>query len=169
MTAQIENRNMKRRTMRNWFIFIFIIGLALGWMLPKNFWDFKRDAMQKPLQAGIYDIPKRMGQLDQETPYYKYMLLGETLTGSAELLRVDDKVPLHAHETENHFVFIYKGKAKVTIGSVTEEVGPGALVAIPAKVPHSLERIGDAPVEIILFSTPPFMSGSTLFLNQTGQ
>ena len=63
--------------------------------------------------------------------------------------------------------FIYKGKARVTIGGVTEEVGPGALLAIPAKVPHSVERIGDAPVEIILFSTPPFKSGVTQFLNET--
>ena len=160
---------MKKRTMRNWFILIFIVGLVLGWMIPKTLWEVTRQVTQKPLQAGFYDVPKRIGQLDQETPYYKYMTLGGTLTGSAELLRVDDKVPLHVHQTENHFAFIYKGRARVTIGSVTEELGPGALIAIPAKVPHSLERIGDAPVEIILFSTPPFMSGTTQFLNETKQ
>ena len=151
--------------MRNWFIFLFIVGLALGWMIPKNFWDVSMQVTQKPLQAGFYDVPKRMGQLDQETPYYKYMTLGGTLTGSAELLRIDGKVPMHAHSAENHFAFIYKGNARVTIGSVTEDIKPGTLLAIPAKVPHSIERIGDAPLEIILFSTPPFMSGNTQFLN----
>ena len=158
---------MKRKTIRNWFIFLFVLGLVLGWMIPKNFWDFRRGAMQKPLQANFYDVPKRMGQLDMETPYFKYMYLDSTLTGSVELLRVDEKVPLHVHDTENHFAFIYKGRAKFTLGTHTEEVGPGALVAIPAKVSHSLERIGDSPVEIILFSTPPFMSGKTVFLNET--
>ncbi len=158
---------MKRKTMRNWFILIFVVGLALGWMIPKNFWDVSMQVTQKPLQAGFYDVPKRMGQLDQETPYFKYTVLGETLTGAVVLLRIDDKVPMHVHPNENHFVFIYKGTARVTIGSVTEEVGPGALLAIPAKVPHSIERTGDAPLEAIAFSTPPFVPTDTIFLNET--
>ena len=158
---------MKRKTLRNWLIFLFIVGLVLGWMIPKNFWQFTHEAAQKPLQAGFYDVPKRMGQLDQETPYYKYVLLGETLTGSTQLWRVDGKIPTNFN-LEDHFVFIYKGKARVTIGSVTEEVSPGALLAIPAGVPHSIERTGDAPLEAIAFSTPPFMPGDTQFLNETG-
>ena len=157
---------MKRKTLRNWLIFIFILGLVLGWMIPKNFWQFTHDVAQKPLQAGFYDVPKRMGQLDQETPYFKYSVLGETLTGATVLLRIDDKVPMHAHPNENHFVYIYKGNAKATIGSVAEEVGPGALLAIPAGVPHSIERIGDAPVEAMVFSTPPFTPTDTVFLNE---
>ena len=159
---------MKRKTLRNWLIFLFIVGLVLGWMIPKNFWQFTHEAAQKPLQAGFYDVPKRMGQLDQETPYYKYAVLAETLTGAAVLLRVDDKVPTHVHPNENHFVYIYKSTARVTVGSMTEEVGPGALLAIPAGVPHSIERTGDAPLEVIAFSTPPFMPGDTQFLNETG-
>src|SRR3989338_4206488 len=143
---------MKRKALRNWLILIFIVGLVLGWMIPKNFWDVTRQAAQNPLQAGIYDVPKRMGQLDLEAPYYKYMNLGDTLTGSAQILRIDGKVPMHVHDTENHFAFIYKGNARVTIGSVTEDVRPGMLLAIPAKYPHSVERIGDAPLEILLFS-----------------
>jgi len=153
--------------MRNWFIFIFVVALILGWMIPKNFWQFTHDAAQNPLHAGIYDVPKRMGQLDQETPYYKYLIIGETLTGGAALLRVDDKVPMHIHKNENHFVYIYKGKGRVVLSGVTEEVGPGALLAIPAKVPHSIERIGDAPLELIVFSTPSFDPKATVFLNET--
>ena len=104
---------MKKKTIRNLFIFIFVVALILGWMIPKNFWQFTHDAAQNPLHAGIYDVPKRMGQLDQETPYYKYLIIGETLTGGAALLRVDDKVPMHIHKNENHFVYIYKGKGRV--------------------------------------------------------
>ena len=157
---------MKKKTMRNWFILIFIVGLILGWMIPKTLWEVTRQAAQNPLHQGIYDVPKKMGQLEQETPYYKYMNLGNTLTGSAEILKVNDKVPLHVHPNENHFAFILKGNARVTIGSVTQEIGPGTLLAIPSKVPHSLERIGDAPVEILLFSTPPFNPGMTKFLDE---
>lgn len=159
---------MKRKTLRNWLIFLFIVGLVLGWMLPKNFWDFSREAMQKPLQAGFYDVPKRMGQLDQETSYYKYTNLGGTLTGNVQLLRLDDKIPSGANP-EDQFVFIYKGRARVTIGSSTEEVGPGALLAIPAKVSHSIERTGDAPLELLVFSTPPHNPDAAQFLNETKQ
>ena len=119
---------------------------------------------KQPLQAGIFDVPKKLGQLDLESPYFKYTVLAQTETGGIELIRVDDKIPMHMHPKENHFVYIYKGRAKGTVGSITAEVGPGQLVAIPAGVPHSFERIGDTPVEIILFSTPPFMPEDTVFL-----
>ena len=119
-----------------------------------------------PLQADIFDVPKRLGQLDLETDYFKYTVLAQTETGSIELLRLDDKIPLHMHPKENHFVYIYKGRAKGTVGNLATEVGPGQLVAVPAGTLHEFERIGDAPVEIMLFSTPPFTPGDTVFLEE---
>ncbi len=156
---------MKKKTMQTLFVLLFIIGLVIGYLLPGDL----KTVTQKPVNAAIYDIPKRMGQLDQEGPYFKYSVLAETLTGSIELLRVDGAIPMHMHSKENHFVYIYKGRAKGTIGTVSAEVGPGQLVAIPAGVPHSFERIGDAPVEILLFSTPPFVVNDIVWLNETKQ
>ena len=153
---------MKKRTMRNLFVLLFALGVAAGYLLPGDFKDLAR----KPLQADIFDVPKKMAQLDLETDYFKYAVLAGTETGSVELIRLDEKIPLHMHPKENHFVFIYKGRAKGTVGDVNAEVGPGQLVAIPAGVPHSFERIGDSPVEIILFSTPPFTPGDTVFLEK---
>ena len=153
---------MKKKTMQTLFILLFLIGLVVGYLLPGDL----KTVTQKPLSPGIYDIPKRLGQLDQEGPYFKYSVLAETLTGSVELIRLDDKIPKHMHPKENHFVYVYKGRAKGTVGDVTAEVGPGQLVAIPAGVPHSFERIGDAPVEIILFSTPPFVQNDTVYLDK---
>ncbi|MBI2655667.1 cupin domain-containing protein [Candidatus Woesearchaeota archaeon] len=153
---------MKRKTMRNLFILLFVIGAVVGYLLPGDFKDLTR----KPLRADIFDVPKKMAQLDLETDYFKYSVLAGTETGSVELIRLDEKIPLHMHPKENHFVFVYKGRAKGTVGDVNAEVGPGQLVAIPAGVPHSFERVGDAPVEIILFSTPPFTPGDTVFLEK---
>jgi mannose-6-phosphate isomerase-like protein (cupin superfamily) len=93
-------------------------------------------------------------------------VLSETEKGSIELIRLDDKIPMHIHSKENHFVYIYKGRAKATIKDVTENIGPGNLLAIPAGMKHSIERIGDAPVEIILFSTPPFVPEDVVFLEK---
>ena len=151
---------MKKKTMRTIFVVLFVLGMVVGYLLPGDF----RALTKKPLQASIFDIPKKLGQLDLETAYFKYTVLASTETGGIELIRLDDRIPMHMHPKENHFVYVFKGKAKGTVGTVTAEVSAGQLVAIPAGVPHSFERIGDTPVEIILFSSPPFMPGDTVFL-----
>lgn len=153
---------MKKKTMHAIFALLFIAGIIIGYLLPGDI----KSLTKKPLQAGFYDVAKRMGQLDLESPYFRYSVLSETETGSIELIRLDDKIPMHMHPKENHFVYVFKGKARGTVGTVTAEVGPGQLVAIPAGMPHSFERIGDSPVEIVLFSTPPFMPGDTVFLEK---
>ena len=154
---------MKRKTMRTIFILFFIAGIVVGYLLPGNV----KSLTKVPLQEDVFDVPKRLGQLDLETNYFKYAVLAATETGSIELLRLEDKIPLHMHPKENHFVYIYKGRAKVIVGDLDTEVGPGQIVAIPSGVLHQLERVGDTPVEIILFSTPPFMPGDTVFLEET--
>src|SRR3989338_2190552 len=130
---------MKKKTMRNLFILIFVVGLAVGYLLPGDFKDLAR----KPIQANVFDIPKKMAQLDQQTDYFRYTVLAETETGSIELIRLDEKIPLHKHENENHFVFVYKGRAKGTVG--------------------------DSPVEIILFSSPPFMPEDIVWLENISE
>ncbi len=153
---------MKKKTMQLIFVLLFIAGIVVGYLLPGDV----KTLTKKPLQANIFDVPKKLGQLDQQTDYFKYTVLASTETGSIELIRLDDKIPLHMHPKENHFVYVFKGRAKGTVGDVTAEVTAGQLVAIPAGVPHSFERVGDTPVEIILFSTPPFVVGDTVFLEK---
>ena len=153
---------MKKKTMQTIFVVLFILGIIVGYLLPGDL----KTLTKKPLQANIFDVPKKMAQLDQQTDYFKYTVLAETETGSIELIRLDERMPMHKHPKESHFVFVYKGRAKGTIGNATAEVGTGQLVAIPAGVPHSFERIGDTPVEIILFSTPPFTPEDTVFLEK---
>ena len=148
------------------FAVLFILGVVVGYLLPGDVKYLARQMSGNPLKPAVFDIPKRIGQLDLSTPYFRYSVLAETETGGIELVKVDDKIPLHMHPKENHFVYIYKGKARGTVGSITAEVEAGQLVAIPAGVPHSFERIGDSPVEIILFSTPPFMPNDTVFLEK---
>lgn len=148
---------MKKKTMQTLFVILFLAGAVVGWLLPGDLKAFAKAAAGKTLKPDVFEVNKRFGQLDRESPYFKYAVLAETGTGSIELLRVDEKIPMHMHPKENHFVYIYKGRAKGTIGDTAAEVGQGQLVAIPAGTPHAFERIGDAPVEIILFSTPPFV------------
>ena len=156
---------MKKKVMQAWFVALFIIGIAIGFLLPWDIRDVNEKLNERKLKADVFDVPKRLGQLDRESDYFKYTVLAEAETGGIELIRLDDRIPLHLHPKENHFVYIYKGRAKGTVGDVTAEVGPGQMVAIPAGVPHSFERIGDTPVEIILFSSPPFVLNDTVWLD----
>ncbi|MBS3101734.1 hypothetical protein J4204_06430 [Candidatus Woesearchaeota archaeon] len=82
---------MKKKTMQAIFAVLFILGLVIGYILPG---DVKTLA-KKPLKADVFDVPKRLGQLDLETQYFKYAVLAGTETGSIELIRLDDKIPLH--------------------------------------------------------------------------
>ena len=157
---------MKKKTMRNWFIVIFILGLVVGLLVPLDYKTIKKKMSGEGLKPDIFDVSKRLGQLDIDAKYFKYSVLAETGTGSVELIRFDEKIPMHMHPKENHFVYIYKGRARGTVGSVTAEVGPGQMIAIPAGVPHSLERIGDSPVEMILFSTPKFAEKDIVWLEK---
>jgi len=157
---------MKKKTMQTWFVVLFVIGLVIGWLLPGDIMAFSKKISENPLKPEIFDVPKKFGQLDLESDYFKYTILANAEMGGIELIRLNDEVPMHMHPKENHFVYIYKGKAKGTVGDVTAEVSTGQLIAIPAGIPHKLERIGDSPVEIILFSTPPFVVGDTVFLER---
>jgi len=157
---------MKKRTTRLLFWAFFIIGIAVGYLLPGDVGFLTKKVSEKPLQAGIFNVPKRLGQLDLQTDYFKYTVLAQAETGGIELIRLDESIPMHMHPKENHFLYVFKGRAKGTIGDVTAELVPGQLAAIPAGAPHSLERVGDTPLELILFSTPPFVPEDTIFLEK---
>lgn len=64
------------------------------------------------------------------------------------------KIRLHTHELEDHVVYVTKGKAMARLGDETREVGPGDLISIPRRVPHSFEQKGSEPFVILVNSTP---------------
>jgi hypothetical protein len=95
---------MKKKVMQTIFFVLFIAGIIIGYLLPGDF----RDLTRKPLQSDIFDVPKRLGQLDMENEYLKYSILAETETGSVVIARFDEKVPLHVHPKENHFIYVFR-------------------------------------------------------------
>ncbi len=158
---------MKKKVMRTIFVLLFIVGIAVGYLLPGDLRQLQEKVSGPSLKPSIIEVPKKFGQLDIEGPYFKSTVLSEAETGGVQLLRFDGVIPKHMHVKENHFVYVYKGRARGLIGDVSAEVGPGNLIVIPAGVTHTFERIGDTPVEIMLFSTPPFMQNDTIYL-ETG-
>jgi mannose-6-phosphate isomerase-like protein (cupin superfamily) len=64
------------------------------------------------------------------------------------------KIRLHTHEFEDHVVYVVRGRAKARLGDEQREVGPGDLLAIPKRVPHSFDQIGSEPFVILVNATP---------------
>jgi mannose-6-phosphate isomerase-like protein (cupin superfamily) len=127
----------------------------------------KADPTRKPDIISVTD--RITGGLDRERAGFRFTVAFESPTGSVELFRIEQGVALHKHPKENHVLYILKGHGKGQIGDQTAEVGPGQIVVIPANVPHKLERIGDEPLDFILFSTPGFHPDDIVWLETPQQ
>lgn len=64
------------------------------------------------------------------------------------------KIRLHTHEMEDHVVYVVRGRADARLGDERRDVGPGDLIAIPKRVPHSFEQKGAEPFVILVNATP---------------
>ena len=64
------------------------------------------------------------------------------------------KIRLHPHEMEDHVIYVVRGRATARLGDEMREVGPGDLVTIPKRVPHSFEQKGADPFVILVNATP---------------
>jgi quercetin dioxygenase-like cupin family protein len=65
------------------------------------------------------------------------------------------EVGWHAHATQVETVYLLAGQAVLVIGTGEAAMTAGSIVAIPAGAEHSLRNIGNEPVELIAFFTPP--------------
>lgn len=56
---------------------------------------------------------------------------------------------VHAHDGADKFYLVLSGKATVTVGGETREVGAGDLVLAPAGVPHGVPRASERTVMLV--------------------
>ena len=64
------------------------------------------------------------------------------------------KIRLHTHELEDHVVYVVRGKASARLGDDSRQVGPGDIITIPTRVPHSFEQKGSEAFVILVNATP---------------
>jgi quercetin dioxygenase-like cupin family protein len=139
---------MKKKTMQAWFVFLFVFGLVIGFSLPGN-WHSASLASLKP---GVYDLSKKIGQLNVDMGDFKYGTLLEVRDLTIQLFKVDNGVSVNSQE-KNKFAYVMKGKVKVTIENDSYDAGPGFLIVVPSGALHSIQRVGDAPAELLVFSS----------------
>lgn len=141
-------------------VIFLVIGLVAGYLIPKP-------VEKVTIQPQLVNVEDRYKQALENSfgDKAKFTVITSIPTGSIELFRFDE-IASHMHPDENHFLYILKGRASGNVGTVQGEVGPGTLVVIPAGVPHGFKKIGDEPVDLILFSSPPFKVGDTNWLGK---
>jgi quercetin dioxygenase-like cupin family protein len=64
-----------------------------------------------------------------------------------EHVAVGDRIPLHVHRIDE-VIFLDGGTAEVRVGDLSRRVGAGAVVIVPAGVPHTTVNVGDEPVRL---------------------
>jgi len=63
--------------------------------------------------------------------------------------------PAHAHAGADKFYYVVSGRARITVGDETREVGPGAVVWAPAEVPHGVDEAIERTVLLVGIAPPP--------------
>lgn len=64
-----------------------------------------------------------------------------------EEMAVGDRIPLHTHDVDEA-IAILDGDAETQLGEERQRVGAGAIVFVPAGVPHGTANAGDRPQRI---------------------
>ena len=62
---------------------------------------------------------------------------------------------LHSHGGADKFYLILAGKASITVGDDTREVGEGTIVWAPADLPHGVVQVSQPTVMLVAIAPPP--------------
>lgn len=65
---------------------------------------------------------------------------------------------VHVHGGSDKFYLVISGKASVTVGTETREVGKGTVVWAPADVPHGIETVLERTIMLVAMGPPPGVS-----------
>jgi len=61
----------------------------------------------------------------------------------------------HVHTGADKFYLVVSGKARITVGNETQEVGAGTIVWAPADIPHGVERALERTIMLVGMAPPP--------------
>lgn len=62
---------------------------------------------------------------------------------------------VHVHAGADKFYLVVTGKARMTVGEETREVGPGTVVWAPADLPHGVAQALEPTVMLVAIAPPP--------------
>jgi quercetin dioxygenase-like cupin family protein len=62
---------------------------------------------------------------------------------------------IHVHAGSDKFYLVVSGKARITVGEETREVGAGTVVWAPADVPHGVAEALERTIMLVAIAPPP--------------
>ncbi len=88
----------------------------------------------------------------------RIMLRTEDTGGAFSALLVmhgpGDGPPPHRHANQAEYFFVVEGTYEMTVGGVTQTIGPGTMVFCPPNTVHTFKNIGDSPAKMLDWSLP---------------
>ena len=80
---------------------------------------------------------------------------GETLFVGLNCFEPGQSQRIHVHAGADKFYLVLSGKARITIGDETREVGPGEVAWAPADLPHGVDEALERTVLLVGMAPPP--------------
>jgi quercetin dioxygenase-like cupin family protein len=83
------------------------------------------------------------------------LFAGERLFVGLNCFEAGQTQKVHAHSSADKFYYVCSGRARLTVGEETREVGAGEIVWAPAGVPHGVEQALERTVLLVGIAPPP--------------
>jgi quercetin dioxygenase-like cupin family protein len=83
------------------------------------------------------------------------LFLGRYLFVGLNCFEPGQSQKIHVHGGSDKFYLVISGKASMTVGRETREVGPGTVVWAPAEIPHGVETALERTVMLVGMGPPP--------------
>ena len=80
---------------------------------------------------------------------------GESLFVGINCFEAGQAQRTHTHAGADKFYLVGSGRARLTVGDETREVGPGTVVWAPADVPHGVAEALERTVLLVGIAPPP--------------
>jgi quercetin dioxygenase-like cupin family protein len=65
-----------------------------------------------------------------------------------------DSTPVHLHENEDEHILVVEGTARVLYGDKSFDAAAGTVVSLARGIPHAWGNPADAPLRLVITSTP---------------
>jgi len=87
------------------------------------------------------------------------------LTTTMVVIDPNGEQPLHKHVPEQVY-FMLEGSGLMTVGTETQEVGPGDCIFVPSDTPHGVRNLGQEVLRYFSAAAPAFETSDLLALWQ---
>jgi quercetin dioxygenase-like cupin family protein len=105
--------------------------------------------------AGYFTRPEWAFRFNPSKAVKEDLFTGASLFAGLNCFEPGQSQPSHSHPGADKFYYVLLGKAKVTVGNESQEVGAGTFIWAPAEVPHGVSDVTEQTVMLVAIAPPP--------------